>query len=68
MGRKAGAVEGFSWYTPELKNSGITWNEKILEEFLANPMRKVPGTTMAIALPDPRERADVIAYLKTLKK
>lgn len=68
MGRKAAAVEGFSFYTPALKNSGITWNEKIMDEFLANPMAKVPGTTMVIALPDPRVRTDVIAYLKTLKK
>lgn len=68
MGRKAATVTSFTMYTPALKNSGITWDEKIMEEFLANPMGKVPGTMMVIALPDAKERTDVIAYLKTLKK
>jgi cytochrome c len=68
MGRKAATVEGFPMYSPALKGSGITWNAKLLDEFLANPMGKVPGTMMVISLPDAKERADVIAYLATLKK
>lgn len=68
VGRKAASVEGFPMYSPALKNSGITWNAKLLDEFLANPMSKVPGTMMVISLPDQKERADVIAYLATLKK
>ncbi len=31
------------------------------------PMQKVPGTVMPMMLPDDQERADVIAYLVTLK-
>lgn len=68
VGRKAASVEGFPMYSPALKSSGITWNAKLLDEFLANPMGKVPGTMMVISLPDAKERADVIAYLATLKK
>ncbi len=68
VGRKAASVEGFPMYSQALKGSGITWNTKLLDEFLANPMSKVPGTMMVIALPDAKERADVIAYLATLKK
>jgi cytochrome c len=67
MGRKAASVEGFPMYSPALKGSGITWNTKLLDEFLANPMAKVPGTMMVISLPDAKERADVIAFLATLK-
>jgi len=67
VGRKAATVDGFPMYSPALKSSGITWNPKLLDEFLVNPMAKVPGTMMVISLPDPKERADVIAYLATLK-
>jgi len=67
VGRKAASVEGFPMYSPALKASGLTWNTKLLDEFLVNPMAKVPGTMMVISLPDAQERADVIAYLATLK-
>jgi cytochrome c len=37
-----------------------------MDQWLANPRRMVPGTTMAFAgLADPKDRADVIAYLAT---
>ena len=68
VGRKAASIEGFPMYSQALKGSGITWNTKLLDEFLANPMSKVPGTMMVISLPDNKERADVISYLATLKK
>jgi cytochrome c len=68
VGRKAASVEGFPMYSQALKASGLTWSTKLLDEFLANPMSKVPGTMMVIALPDNKERADVISYLATLKK
>ena len=46
--------------------SGMTWNEQTPEAFLTEPTRVLPGTTMAARLPNPQDRADVIAYLKTL--
>lgn len=67
VGRKAASVPGFALYSPALKNSGLTWSTKELDAFLANPMGKVPGTMMVIALPDKKEREDVIAYLSSLK-
>lgn len=67
VGRKAATVPGFSLYSPALKGSGLTWNTKTLDEFLTMPMSKVPGTTMPMMLPDAKERADVIAYMSTLK-
>ena len=67
VGRAAGTVEGFS-YTPANANSGITWTEEKLFQYLENPQRVVPGTKMAFAgLSKAQDRADVIAYLKTLK-
>jgi cytochrome c len=65
IGRKAGSVEGFE-YSEAMKRSGIVWNEKTLDRFLANPTKVVPGTTMTYAgVDDPRERADLVAYLRT---
>lgn len=43
----------------------IVWNEKTLNEFLADSMKYAPDTAMVFAgVPDPREHADVIAWLK----
>ncbi|HEY9279920.1 MAG TPA: cytochrome c family protein [Eoetvoesiella sp.] len=64
FGRKAGSVEGFV-YSAAMKNSNIVWNSATLNWFLENPMKAIPGTAMGYAgIPDPQERADLIAYLK----
>lgn len=66
VGRKAGSVEGFS-YSDAMKNSGLTWDEATLSEYLANPKAKVPGNKMVFAgIKDDTERANLIAYLKTI--
>ena len=68
FGRLAGSVPGFD-YSPALRNSGITWNDKTLDRFLANPLAAVPGTTMTYAgVDDPKERGDLIAYLKRVNQ
>ena len=65
VGRKAGTYEGYS-YSAALKNSGITWDEANLHEWLKNPKAKVPGTKMVFpGYPDDKKINDVIAYLKT---
>lgn len=66
VGRPAGSLPHFN-YTKALRESGFTWDPATLYRFLANPMVVVPGTTMPIPVTDPRNRADVIAYLATLK-
>jgi cytochrome c len=68
VGRKAGTLKDFPMYSAPLKAYGVTWSAKTLDEFLTNPMAKVPGTTMPMLLPDAKIRADVVAYLATLKK
>ena len=63
LGRKAGSVPGFE-YSKAMKESKITWNERTLDRFLANPLKAVPGTSMGYAgIPDAGERRDLIAYL-----
>ncbi len=67
VGRKAGTAPSLLGASENLKSYGVTWNAETLDEFLANPDAKVPGTPMSAALADPQQRADVIAYLTTLK-
>jgi cytochrome c len=68
VGRKAASEPEFARYSPALKSSRLTWNKKTLNKFLSNPMAKVPGTLMPMMIPDDKTRADVVAYLATLKK
>jgi len=64
FGRKAGTYEGYS-YSDANKNSGITWDEATLKEYLKNPRAKVPGTKMIFpGLPKDEDIDNVIAYLK----
>jgi cytochrome c len=64
FGRLAGSVPGFE-YSPAMRNSKITWDEKTLDRFLAKPLVMVPGSTMTYdGVSDPTERADLIVYLK----
>jgi cytochrome c len=51
-----------------MKKSGIVWSEKTLDAYLESPQKAVPGNRMPFAgLKDAEDRADVIAYLATLK-
>jgi cytochrome c len=66
VGRKAGTYPGYN-YSEANKNSGLTWDEATLAEYLKNPRAKVPGTKMTFAgLSSQKEIDDVIAYLKTI--
>jgi len=54
-----------SFYSEAMKRYNVVWDEKALDRSLANLMKVVPGTSMAYAgIPDQREGADLIAYLK----
>jgi cytochrome c2 len=67
VGRKAAALAGFN-YSPAMKASGLTWSDAELNDYLRAPMKAVPGTKMAFAgIANDKNRADVIAYLDTLK-
>lgn len=66
VGRKAGAVPGYA-YSPANKASAKVWDAETLFTYLEAPVAAIPGTRMAYVLRDPQQRADVIAYLATLK-
>ena len=64
VGRKAGSVAGYN-YSDANKNSGITWDESNLAEYLKDPKVKVPGTKMIFAgIKDEKKVQDLIAFLK----
>ena len=66
-GTKAGDIPGYA-FSDKLKASGLTWDDATLDQWLAGPMKLVPGTRMTYAgMSDPAKRAEIIAYLKTLK-
>jgi cytochrome c len=67
VGRKAGTTKSLLGPSAGLTKYGVIWSAETLDEFLANPNAKVPGTAMIGILTDPQQRADVIAYLSTLK-
>ncbi len=65
VGRKAGTAAGYV-YSPALKAANITWDTATIDKWLVNPAAMAAGTKMMFRLPDPKERADIIAYLKTV--
>ena len=66
FGRKAGSAPGFD-YSPALRASKVVWNEKTLNRWLADPEKLISGQKMGFSVPDPKERADLIEFLKTAK-
>ncbi len=67
VGRKS-ATEASYTYSTAMKGAGLTWTDATLSDYLRAPMKKVPGTKMAFAgMPNDKDRADLIAYLDTLK-
>ena len=64
VGRKAGSIEGYA-YSDANKNSGITWDEATLTEYLKNPRAKIPGTKMIfVGIPNEADILNLVAFLK----
>ncbi len=64
--RQKAHAAGFE-YSAGLKEKGGTWTYEDLDHFLENPKGYIKGTKMAFAgIGSPTERANVIAYLRTL--
>jgi cytochrome c len=67
VGKPAGAIKGYE-YSVALKNSGLTWTDKNLVGFMANPEQFVKGTKARFpGLKSAKQKADILAYMKTLK-
>jgi cytochrome c len=65
-GRKAGSAE-FAGYSEALKNSGITWDDAKLLEWMENDDKVVPGNKMIFParVKDEADRANLLAYIKS---
>ena len=67
VGRHSASFEGYT-YSPAMKAADKTWDEATLDVYLTKPQALVPGTKMTFAgLPNADDRANLIAYLATLK-
>ena len=67
FGRRAGRVEGYA-YSPPLRQSEIVWTGATLERWLADPESLIAGQRMNVRVADPRDRADIIAYLRAASR
>ena len=67
VGRPSHSIEGFS-YSDAMKAYNVTWTDDELNKYLENPRGVVAGTKMIfVGLKKEDERANLIAYLDTLK-
>lgn len=66
VGRPTASVAGFH-YTPALTAFNKTWTPELIDQWLQGPQKLVPGTAMFISVSNEQTRADIIAYLTTLK-
>ncbi len=67
VGRARGSVEGFV-YSDAMASKHDPWTPEEIWTFIKAPKDYVPGTKMGFAgLADPKDRANVVAYLSTLK-
>jgi len=67
--RPVASVQGHD-YSNKMRAQGKqhkAWSEKQLNAYLTNPREVLHGVKMYFAVPDAKDRADVIAYLNTLK-
>ena len=64
-GRVAGSVDSFQ-YSDALKRSKITWTDEMLDQWLTDTEKLVPGNDMTFHVEKAAERADIIAYLKQI--
>ena len=66
VGRRVGSLRGYK-YSSELAASRLRWTPQTLNKWLADPEDLVPGQRMGFQVENAQERADLIAYLATLK-
>lgn len=66
MGRRVGSLAGYK-YSAELAASRLRWTPQTLNKWLADPEDLVSGQRMGFLIESEQERADLIAYLATLK-
>lgn len=64
INRKAGSLSSFT-YSQAMADSKIKWTKPELNEFLLNPKKKLPGTSMPFSgLRNDKARAAVVCYIE----
>jgi cytochrome c len=64
-GRKAGTLQSFDRFSDALKSSGLTWDDRTLDQWLTDPQHLVPGNEMPFeGIKEASARADLLAFLK----
>ncbi|MGB4117519.1 MAG: c-type cytochrome [Polaromonas sp.] len=66
VGRRVGGLPGYK-YSAELAASRLRWTPQTLNKWLGDPEDLVNGQRMGFLIESEQERADLIAYLVTLK-
>ena len=65
FGKQVGTVEGFS-YSKVIENADFVWTPRVLDAWLVQPGRFLPGNRMSFAgVGNAGDRADLIAFLLT---
>ena len=66
VGRRVGSLPGYK-YSNELASSRLRWTPQTLNKWLGDPEELISGQRMGFLIESEQERADLIAYLITLK-
>ncbi|MBT6108670.1 MAG: c-type cytochrome [Rhodospirillales bacterium] len=67
VGKPSAAIEGYN-YSDALANANLMWTDVNIDGFLADPEGFLKGTKARFpGLKSAQDRADVLAYMKTLK-
>jgi cytochrome c len=67
FGRKAGSVADFN-YSAAVKGAGFSWDAAKLDAWLTNPQALLPGQRMNFRVAKAEDRADIVAYLKSVSE
>ena len=67
VGRAYGTAPGYR-YPAASRDAVVVWDDETLDKYLTDPKSVLPHGAMPYAgLRDPARRADIVAYLRTLK-
>jgi len=66
IGRKVGGDPNFSYTQAVMDYKGV-WTQESLAHFIEDPQKLIPGTAMPVSVADPADRADLAAYLASVK-
>jgi cytochrome c len=67
VGRKSASLKDYD-YSDSMKKFNHVWTTQTLNDYLKDPQAMIPGIKMIFpGIPDKTERANLIAYLQTLK-